>query len=617
LQFDGTGDYVSVAHEDSLNISNVTVSAWIKTSTTNGIIAIKRAGSGSYPYCLWVVDTGKARFESYGGANPYTNSTTSVNDGNWHHVVGVRDTGSTTLKIYVDGKQENTTTDTAGTGTNTGNLLIGQTNNGQYFNGLIDDVRIYNYARDANQIMQDYTQGAARLGAQAAGVADPWGGALPVAHWKLDENTGVLAYDASGNGNNGTLVGNPTWVQGKNGPCLNFDGSGDYVNCGTNSSLDITGAVTIEGWFKSSVTPASGDYGLLFGNTEDGASTQHAYAIHKVSNTERVLFAISDGTNVAQPQSTTGVNMWDNQWHHVAGVFDPTLAAADRAKIYVDGKFNNFATYNGTTLRTVTTKPFRIGSGNTYDFTGLIDDVRIYNYARTQAQIAWDYNRGKPVGSWRMDEKAAGQAVDTSAGYIKDDSDNNNDGTASATTWAAYATGKFGSALSFDGNDYVTVSNSSSLKFGTGDFALSLWVKVTAAAANYPLDIDTGGRYVIVVNADGSITWEIDDDAAHAINSGGLGSGFNDGNWHNIVVVFNRGGNAITYKDGVQIDSRSIATVTGNVSPTGNLIIGARYSIDQGYFHGLIDDVRIYNYARTADQILQDYNAGAAARLGD
>ncbi|MBU0579479.1 hypothetical protein KJ628_05955, partial [Patescibacteria group bacterium] len=60
-----------------------------------------------------------------------------------------------------------------------------------------------------------------------------------VAHWRFDEGSGTIAADVSGNGNDGTLRGDPRWVAGVIGGALEFDGNGDYVDCGNSAIFDI------------------------------------------------------------------------------------------------------------------------------------------------------------------------------------------------------------------------------------------------------------------------------------------------------------------------------------------------------------------------------------------
>ena len=83
--------------------------------------------------------------------------------------------------------------------------------------------------------------------------------------WRLNEGSGSTASDSSGNNNDGTLVGNPQWVVGVAGSALEFNGTSDFVNCGNDESLDITGPITITCWMRPS---AVGEGGPNAGPTE-------------------------------------------------------------------------------------------------------------------------------------------------------------------------------------------------------------------------------------------------------------------------------------------------------------------------------------------------------------
>jgi len=98
------------------------------------------------------------------------------------------------------------------------------------------------------------------------------------------------------------------------------------------------------------------------------------------------------------------------QWTHLV-----IARQGSSASIYLNG-------VNKTTSGTSLINPTACGAtsaeiSNSYGpdaFPGFIDDVKIYNYARTPAQIAWDYNRGKPVGWWKFDECQGTTAHDSS-----------------------------------------------------------------------------------------------------------------------------------------------------------------------------------------------------------
>ena len=480
------------------------------------------------------------------------------------------------------------------------NLYIGDADTffANKFTGLIDDVRIYNYARSADQVMQDYNAGASRLGAQSAGEKDPWGGAMPIAWWKLDENTGVLAQDASGNGNNGTLVNSPTWTQGKNGPCLNFNGSSGQVNIGTPAILnqDFT-ALTLEAWIYANSSPIGSDSAVA------GKFTVYGFTLH--TGTPNLYFYINNGGNGLAPNYSSYLNAW----HHIAGTFDGTTQ-----KIYIDGKF--VASKASSATSTGTGGSFGIGgdgAGSTI-FNGKIDDVKFYNYCRTQAQIAWDYNKGKPIAYWKLEENTGTIAYDSSG------NGNNSIVWTGAPTWAQ---GKYGYGLSFDNEGEAVAARVENLPAGSSPRTISCWFKPTSfddivlgSICGYPYNAYGGG-----VNQWFEIKYSDAGDKKfgfHLYNTHYLTTNiFEPNNWYHLDAVYD-GTNVKLYVNGKLEIDQAVALNT-SVNPTGaNFNIYGEINQPTDYKRpGFIDDVRVYNYARTADQVMQDYNAGAAARLGD
>ena len=93
-----------------------------------------------------------------------------------------------------------------------------------------------------------------------AALIDPHPGL--VGWWRFDEGTGNTAKDSSQYGNDGTIYGTPTWVNGKYGKALSFDGANNYVNCGNSSSLDLTSALTVSCWI-SVPSPLTGWVGIV------------------------------------------------------------------------------------------------------------------------------------------------------------------------------------------------------------------------------------------------------------------------------------------------------------------------------------------------------------------
>ncbi len=206
----------------------------------------------------------------------------------------------------------------------------------------------------------------------------------PVAYWPLDETSGTIAHDSSGNGYNGTLVNmNPAtdWVTGKIGGALDFDGADDYIDIGTSLSL-ITN-FTISVWVK----PTSvGINQQVISKGKNGPKTQ--WELKTASNNGDVVFQRRDAGYVgvqSQQQLSAGT------WVHLASSYD-----GSEWRIYWNGVLDSTATGPGPAE---TTSRLFIGAlddkGNAKQFWhGLIDDVRIYDRVLTPAEIQVLYNMG-------------------------------------------------------------------------------------------------------------------------------------------------------------------------------------------------------------------------------
>jgi hypothetical protein len=242
LSFDGVDDYVSVPDSASLrspaSVDKITVSAWIYHrgyNTCEIVIARKtfswRFGTGG----TWASGAGQNSLflqiwsESGTQYNYFANKQVTLNQ--WHHVVAVWD--GSNIYFYIDGQSAGSVSHNIGMRDSSDLVYIGRGDGGcqGYFNGLIDEVRIYNYARTPDEIRLDYNAGyAARFGPATDCNSDP-GSCMTkglVAYWSFDEGSGNIAYDSSGNGNHGTIYG-AKWTSGKFGQALSFDGVDDYV----------------------------------------------------------------------------------------------------------------------------------------------------------------------------------------------------------------------------------------------------------------------------------------------------------------------------------------------------------------------------------------------------
>jgi hypothetical protein len=225
-----------------------------------------------------------------------------------------------------------------------------------FFNGVIDEVRIYDRALPAGEI------------ANLAGL---------VGYWKFDENTGTTAADSSGNGNTGTLTSGATLCPGQIGAAVCLDGVDDYVQVGAQSSLVMTSAASFTAW----IFPTGAGSHATVGGTI--LVKEGEYVIARFPNgTIQWGFANS---NPGWQFINTGYVAPLNQWTHLAVTYD-----SGTIKTYANGILVHSYSGSGSIGDQLTAQnDFRIGGRQviSQQFQGEIDEVRVYNRALTAGEI--------------------------------------------------------------------------------------------------------------------------------------------------------------------------------------------------------------------------------------
>ena len=210
-----------------------------------------------------------------------------------------------------------------------------------------------------------------------------------VAHWPLDDGSGTVAADVTGNGSDGTLNGDPQWVAGKIGGALEFDGD-DYVDCGNQDILNFgTNDWTITAWIRT--TQPDPDRGTIFANGSDNSGgIRFTLATHE-ANPNHITLTTDDNSTKTQALGATVVN--DGEWYHIAGMRQGTTIS-----VYVNGVLDGTNTvpagidFSGSSQAHAylgaidgNSDPATVALEKIY--VGIIDDVRVYNSALTEAEL--------------------------------------------------------------------------------------------------------------------------------------------------------------------------------------------------------------------------------------
>jgi Ca2+-binding RTX toxin-like protein len=236
------------------------------------------------------------------------------------------------------------------------------------------------------------TAGSTPLAGSAVAMVVSLGSEGLVAAFSFNETTGLTASDSSVVRRNGTIRG-ASHVAGKFGNALSFDGLDDWVTVTdtTNSAIDLTNGMTIEAW----VQPTFLDAWETVVMKERGAGNL-SYALYGHDgfpdpfgfNTPAGYIRATPVLSTTDQAVRRTTPLPIGQWSHLATTYDGTTM-----RLYVNGVQVASKPQTGTIA--VANGALRIGgnasfAGEFYD--GLIDEVRIYNRARSQAQIAADMN---------------------------------------------------------------------------------------------------------------------------------------------------------------------------------------------------------------------------------
>jgi hypothetical protein len=195
-----------------------------------------------------------------------------------------------------------------------------------------------------------------------------------VSWWSFNEGTGTIAGDSSGNGNNGTVNGG-TWVAGKYGQALSFNGVSNYVSVVDSLGLRLTTTdFTITAWIKYQ----SGTWAII--SKGYGAHTANGYVMDVGGGAVHMRINNGVGSSVVVQSASLPIDTWT----YVAAVID----RSGNGQIYLNGVPSGVPIDVSSKTNIGNAEPLYIGRyGTVSDFNGKIDEVQIYNRVLSAGEI--------------------------------------------------------------------------------------------------------------------------------------------------------------------------------------------------------------------------------------
>ena len=578
LNFDGSDDGVAISGSTVYVANGVayTASAWVKVTdfSPNSYphILVLRSNT-TEPWELILSDQVSYLGISIGSANDWakgkSDTAAATLTNGWHHVAVTYSGGDRTVLSnftgYLDGVSFSFSA-AGGYSVLTQTSSIGSTNGAggslNFFEGAIDDVRVYNRALSASEVANLY-----RGSSYAQVSPSPLSTGLDTF-----TNTGLTVGSwvkyASSTGNQ-ILLRKADTATSSNAYQLSSNGTNFQFLLGTTTSLTITGTTAVKPnvWYYVAGVADGTNMRLYVNGRQEASATQSGTTINTISPT----------TN--NWGNSLFLGMDDSPTNFLVGhlddprVYARALSANEVYQLYTHGKRN-------LTVAKPKTDPVTLQSGL--------------------------------VGWWTFDGK------DTTGGSTRVFLDRSVSAVIATSTTVTLASGKIAQGISLNGTNAQAVSNPSSVfNLSSSSFTTSARIKTTQTAFSTVFTIRTlsGSSNIsdlVAINATANKAsvyyWEPTD--ATSPNFAGTIT-INNGQWHMLTVTYVNGGLLQLYVDGRPDGS---ATPSGNTSNINAkyLTIGSNVGSIQ-FFNGSIDDLRVYNRALSANEIKQLYTQGTRA----
>jgi len=565
-EFDGVDDYIDCGSGDSLEVPTTTIQAWIKRNSIDvrDVIVSDNITSalGKDHFLRFEINSDDQLAIIFGDGTIDVNkySVGTINDTSWHHIAVVRDDTDKTITFHIDGEAESAQSYTGLTTITTlgiNNLLIGKSNitgSNVFFHGLIDNVSIYNMARTGAQILADYNK------------KDPYCVGWDDYDHEYGDPPAPFDFEI-------TEINNTHGCE----QLIVYWDSSNWAESYTywRKQVDITCPAC-----SDDATCDSNSYDEY--NVLDGDECQ----LPNISLTPNTGYCYAV---VAHNETDSTYNSNGAQW------WKTTLCAPEDMEIDDDtcGEIAVSWTFSADSdgyniYNSLSNENFGIIShlGEAMDYTGL-------------------------MAQWKMNETS----WDGTNKEVRDSSNQtpaNHGTTAQNSSLTTTDSGKFSYAGDFDGSDdYITVPSKSGIEI-TDAITVEAWIKPTTGTMSYDARVVSKGHtsfedpyamYELNLNL-GKPRFRIS--VSDVANEADSDDSITFDQWHHLAGTYD-GIDVKIYVDGTLKDT--IIAIGSIDTNNQQLAIGRHLQSAESFFDGLIDNVAIYNVAKTAEQIKIDYEA--------
>ncbi|TRX59995.1 T9SS type A sorting domain-containing protein [Fulvivirga sp. M361] len=559
LQLDGQRQYIDLGNPDALpeGRSVRSLSAWATTQdVSSGFRWIAAFGKGTRSKAMFIGQKGKDLV-----AGGYQDDLVVPNfwqENVWHHITLTYD--GTVAKLYADGVE--IASENKNWSLERSEAFIGKQVNDkfEYWNGLIDDVRIYDKVLTDTEIVEIIST-----------EPPPTPGTL-VGHWKLNNTT----LDETVNNINGTLQGGADFstVKKEGTHALQLDGQQQYIDLGNPDVLpEGKAARSLSAWATTQNVSSGFRWIAAFGK---GTRSKAMFIGQKGKD----LVAGGYQDDLIVP------DFWqENVWHHITLTYDGTVA-----KLYADGV--EIASENKNWPLELSEAFIGKQVNNKFEYwNGLIDDVRIYDKVLTDTEIKEIISAEPPptpgtlVGHWKLNNTILDETINNINGTLQ--------GGADFSTIKKEGT----HALQLDGQrQYIDLGNPDVLPEGKAARSLSAWATTR--------NVSTGFRWIAAFGKGTKSKAMFIGQKGKDLVAGGyqddlvVPNFWQENVWHHITLTYD-GTVAKLYADGIEIASEN----KNWPLELSEAFIGKQVNNKFEYWNGRIDDVRIYNKVLTGQEI--------------